>query len=48
MAELSGYDARLKALTGGEGTYGIELSRYEPVPASIQKQLADAYQRSDD
>jgi len=48
LAELSGYDARLKALTGGEGTYGIELSRYEPVPAAIQKQLADAYQRSED
>ncbi|MBV5272862.1 MAG: elongation factor G [Lamprocystis purpurea] len=48
LAELSGYDARLKALTGGEGTYGIELSHYEAVPASIQKQLADAYQRSED
>ncbi|WP_295392963.1 elongation factor G [uncultured Thiodictyon sp.] len=48
LAELSGYDARLKALTGGEGTYGIELSHYEAVPANIQKQLADAYQRSED
>ena len=48
LAELSGYDARLKALTGGEGTYAIELSRYEAVPASVQKQLADAYQRSED
>jgi len=48
LAELSGYDARLKALTGGEGTYAIELSHYEAVPASVQKQLADAYQRSED
>jgi elongation factor G len=48
LAELSGYDARLKALTGGEGTYAIDLSHYEAVPASIQKQLADAYQRSED
>ncbi len=48
LAELSGYDARLKALTGGEGTYSIELSHYEAVPATIQKQLADAYQRSED
>ncbi len=48
LAELTGYDARLKALTGGEGTYGIELSHYEAVPATIQKQLADAYQRSED
>jgi elongation factor G len=48
LAELNGYDARLKALTGGEGTYSIELSHYDTVPGNIQKQLADAYQRTDD
>lgn len=48
LAELSGYDARLKALTGGEGTYSIELSHYDPVPGNIQKQMMDAYQRSED
>ncbi|UHD16812.1 elongation factor G [Thiocapsa bogorovii] len=48
LAELNGYDARLKALTGGEGTYSIELSHYDTVPANIQKQLADAYQRAED
>jgi elongation factor G len=48
LAELNGYDARLKAITGGEGTYSIELSHYDTVPANIQKQLADAYQRAED
>jgi elongation factor G len=48
LAELEGYDARLKAITGGEGTYSIELSHYDTVPATIQKQLADAYQRAED
>ncbi|NCC29059.1 MAG: elongation factor G [Gammaproteobacteria bacterium] len=48
LAELDGYDARLKAITGGEGTYSIELSHYDTVPANIQKQLADAYQRAED
>ncbi len=48
LAELSGYDARLKALTGGEGTYSIELSHYDPVPGNIQKQMTDAYQRAED
>ncbi len=48
LAELSGYDARLKAMTGGEGTYSIELSHYDPVPGNIQKQMADAYQHPDD
>jgi len=47
LAELSGYDARLKSITGGDGTYSIELSHYDSVPAQIQKQLTDAYQRQD-
>ncbi|MBK1645619.1 elongation factor G [Thiocapsa imhoffii] len=48
LAELNGYDARLKALTGGEGTYSIEFSHYDTVPGAIQKQLSDAYQRAED
>lgn len=48
LAELEGYESRLKSITGGEGSYTIELSHYEAVPAHIQKQLADAFQRSSD
>jgi elongation factor G len=48
LAELEGYESRLKSITGGEGTYTIELSHYEPVPGNIQKQLADAFQRASD
>jgi len=48
LAELEGYESRLKSITGGEGSYSIELSHYAPVPATIQKQLADAYQRASD
>ncbi len=48
LAELEGYESRLKSMTGGEGTYSIELSHYEAVPANIQKQLQDAFQRSED
>jgi elongation factor G len=48
LAELTSYESRLKSITGGEGTYTIELSHYQPVPANIQKQLADAYQRAAD
>ncbi len=48
LAELEGYESRLKSITGGEGTYTIELSHYEAVPGNIQKQLADAFQRSTD
>jgi len=48
LAELEGYESRLKSITGGEGTYSIELSHYEAVPANIQKQLQNAFQRSED
>jgi elongation factor G len=48
LAELEGYESRLKSMTGGEGTYSIELSHYEAVPASIQKKLQDAFERSED
>jgi len=47
LAELEGYESRLKSLTGGEGSYSIEFSHYEAVPASVQKQLQDAYQRNE-
>jgi len=47
LAELDGYDARLKSITGGEGTYSIELSHYDPVPASIQKQLMESFEGHD-
>ncbi len=45
LAELEGYDARLKSITGGEGSYSIDFSHYNPVPGNIQKQLMDAYVR---
>ena len=37
----------LKSITGGEGTYAMELSHYEAVPPNIQKELQDAYQRNE-
>lgn len=48
LAELEGYESRLKSITGGDGTYMIELSHYEAVPANIQKQLMDAFHRAED
>jgi elongation factor G len=42
LAEISEYQSRLKALTGGEGAYAMELSHYDPVPARTQQQLVQA------
>jgi elongation factor G len=44
LAELTDYAMRLKALTGGEGTYSLEYSHYDPVPPRRQQELAGAWQ----
>jgi elongation factor G len=43
LAEVSEYQSRLKALTGGQGAYTMELSHYDPVPARKQHELAQAW-----
>ena len=45
LAELENYSSRLKAMTGGEGSYEIELSHYDPVPGNIQQDLASKFVR---
>jgi len=43
LSELQDYLSRLKALTGGEGTYTMDLSHYDPVPARRQQELVAAF-----
>ncbi len=43
LAELQDYLSRLKALTGGEGTYAMDLSHYDPVPPRRQQELVAAF-----
>jgi len=43
LAEVSEYQSRLKALTGGQGAYTMELSHYDPVPPRKQQELAQAW-----
>ena len=43
LAELKDYQTRLKSLTGGQGSYSIELSHYEPAPVSTQIELMKFY-----
>ncbi|HUO20200.1 MAG TPA: elongation factor G [Steroidobacteraceae bacterium] len=43
LAEVSEYQSRLKALTGGQGAYVMELSHYDPVPPRRQQELAQAW-----
>ena len=48
LAEMDDYPSRLKSMTGGEGSYTLEFSRYEPAPAEVQKRLAEAFKHSED
>jgi elongation factor G len=43
LAELQDYLSRLKALTGGEGSYTMDLSHYDPVPPRRQQELVAAF-----
>ncbi len=46
LAELDNYQSRLKAMTGGRGSYTLELADYQPVPPNVQQQLAAQYRPS--
>jgi elongation factor G len=39
LSELNNYQSRVKSVTGGHGSYSIELSHYEPVPPMVQQRL---------
>jgi len=39
LAEIQSYQAQLKAMTSGEGTYSIQLDHYDKVPPAIQKRI---------
>ncbi len=43
LAEITEYQSRLKALTGGQGTYVMALSHYDPVPSRRQQELMQAF-----
>src|SRR5450432_3796304 len=45
LAELDGYSARLKSVTGGQGTWTMQLSHYEPAPPQLQQQLVGEFRK---
>jgi len=45
LAELDGYESHLKSVTGGHGSYSVELSHYDPVPSDIQHKLQTTYKK---
>jgi elongation factor G len=45
LAELNDYQSRVKSLTGGDGTFTMELSHYDPVPPRKQQELVGGYRK---
>lgn len=43
LSEVMQYQSQLKSVTGGQGTFSMELSHYEPVPPHVQQQIAAQY-----
>ena len=41
LAEMSDYHSRRSSITGGQGSYAMELSHYENVPGNVQQQIIE-------
>ncbi|KJR39913.1 MULTISPECIES: elongation factor G [Vibrio] len=42
LNELQDYAHKLRAMTGGEGTFQMTLSHYEPAPPSVQRKVCES------
>jgi elongation factor G len=43
LAEVMQYQSQLKSVTGGQGSFVMELSHYEAVPPQVQQHIASQY-----
>jgi elongation factor G len=43
LSEVTGYQTRLRSVTGGQGAYTMEFSHYAPVPPQTQQHLASQF-----
>ena len=39
LSEVMQYNNQLRSVTGGQGSYTMELSHYDPVPGNVQQQI---------
>ncbi len=46
LAEVMQYNSQLRSVTGGQGSYAMEFSHYEPVPGNVQQQIIAASQKA--
>jgi elongation factor G len=43
LSEVSQYNSQLRSVTGGQGSYSMELSHYDVVPPNIQQEIVKQY-----
>jgi elongation factor G len=48
LAEMDDYLSSLKSISGGEGSFTMELASYEAAPAEVQRTLSGAFKSSGD
>ncbi len=41
LAEVTNYARALSSITGGQGSYTMEFSRYDVVPGNVQKEIIE-------
>ncbi|HOX37022.1 MAG TPA: elongation factor G [Candidatus Brocadiia bacterium] len=41
MAEVMQYSTELKSMTGGQGSFTLDFSHYDPVPSHVQQQIIE-------
>jgi elongation factor G len=48
LSEVMQYNSQLRSVTGGQGSYSMELSHFEPVPGNVQQQIIAAAAKTDE
>ncbi len=48
LAEVASYASQLKSVTGGQGSYMMELSHYDVVPPNVQQQIVAQYKTKEE
>jgi elongation factor G len=43
LAKVADYHSRLSSITGGKGSFAMELSHYEPVPSNEAQNIIAQY-----
>ncbi len=46
LSEVMQYNSQLRSVTGGQGSYTMELSHYDPVPGNVQQQIVAAAKKA--